>query len=84
VAEGIDDLPVPFAPEGVLQRLVDLGTSGDGPLPDGVGVVGGDVQRAVGAADRQRGQDVQLGELVGDHYDGVAESQLDLHEPAVR
>jgi hypothetical protein len=38
------------------------------------------VQDGGGAADAERRQDAQLGELVGQHHRGVPEPQLDLHE----
>ncbi len=44
VAERIGYLPVPLTPEDVLQRLADLAAAIDGPLPDGVGVIGGEVR----------------------------------------
>src|SRR6266508_1232091 len=48
VPERVDDLPVAVAPEHVLQWLVHPGSSRDRAFPQGGGVVGGDVQRAVG------------------------------------
>jgi hypothetical protein len=45
VAERVDDLPVPFAPEGVGQRVEHFGAGVQGPLPQGVGVVGGDLKK---------------------------------------
>jgi hypothetical protein len=46
VPEGVDDLAVALAPEGVLKGMEDLGPGADGALPERVDVVGGDGQRA--------------------------------------
>jgi hypothetical protein len=53
VAERIDDLAVAVAPEGVLQRLEDLGPGVDRALPERIGVVGGQRQSAVGTSQRE-------------------------------
>src|SRR4029453_9880502 len=80
MTEGVDDLPVTVAPEGVLQRGVDLGTGGERPFPETVDVVSLDRQGAVRPAERQRREHAPLRELVRDHDGRVAERELDLHE----
>src|SRR6185437_8933309 len=67
------------APERVVQRLEYLGARVDGALPGRVGVLHGQVQRAVGAAQGQRRDDAHVRELVGDRQPAVAEGQLDGH-----
>ena len=82
MAEGIGDLSVALAPEDVLERLAHLSASIECPLPDGVGVIGREVQDGCGAADAERRENTHLRELVGKHHHGVAEPELDLHELA--
>ena len=81
MAVRVEDLPVALAPERVLKRCVHLRTRRKRPFPERVDVVRRDREGAVGAAEGQRRDDAVLGELVGDHHDVVAETQLDLHEP---
>src|SRR4029453_4728655 len=83
VAEGIDDLAMAVAPEHVLKRLGDLCARIQRALPESIDVVGKNAERAVDTADRERRNDSQLGELVGDHHGRVTEAKRDLHEPAV-
>ena len=54
MAERVDDLAVALAPEGVAERLADLGTSLDGLLPERLDVVCDKVEDRRGAADRER------------------------------
>ena len=60
-----------------MQRLELGGAFGHGPLPHRVGVLDSQVQRTVGAAERQRRDHPHLGELVRDGQRAVAEAQLD-------
>src|SRR6185312_15214319 len=79
VPERVNELAGAVAPERVVQRLEYLGARVDGALPGRVGVLHGQVQRAVGAAQGQRRDDAHVRELVGDRQPAVAEGQLDGH-----
>src|SRR6266545_1747725 len=83
VAEWIDDLPVPVAPEDVLEREENLGARFHCALPQRLDVVGVDRKCAVLTADRERRENPHLREFVGDHDRRVAPAKLDLHVPAV-
>ena len=52
----------------------------DRAFPDRIDVVGVQVQDGGGAADAERREDAQLGELVRQHHRGISEPQFDLHE----
>jgi hypothetical protein len=54
VAEGVDELPVALAPEGVFELVEHLGAGVERALPGGVGVVDCHRQRAIGAAEGLR------------------------------
>ena len=53
VPEGVDDLAVALAPEGVLERGVDVGAGVERALPEHVDVVGRQVQSDRCSADRR-------------------------------
>jgi AraC-like DNA-binding protein len=84
VPEGIVELAVAVAPEHVLQRLSDLGSGGDRLGEHGVGVGNLEGKDDGGSADRGRGEDAQLWELVGEVDSAVVEAQLDGHQASVR
>lgn len=54
VAERVDDLPVPVAPERILQREGDLGPRLECALPEVIHVVGVDRERTDGASKSKR------------------------------
>ena len=83
MTEGISELTVTVAPEHVLQRLAYLCAGSDGLGEDGVGF--GDIEREHdrSSPDGRRRQDAHLGELVGNVQEGVSETQLHGHQPAV-
>ena len=66
MAERIDELTVPLAPELVGKFVVDLSARLDRACPERVGVVGVDLQRCCRAADRQGREDAEVGELARD------------------
>jgi hypothetical protein len=82
MAERVGDLPVALAPEGVGQRLAHLGTGVDCALPDGVHVVGRQVQHGRRAADAEGREHAHLRELIGQHHRRGAEPDLQLHQLA--
>jgi hypothetical protein len=84
VSERIDDLPVAFAPETVLEGRVHLSAFGQRSLPQFVDHVGRDRERPVRSAERKRRDSSKLGELIGDQHARAAEAELDLHEPSIR
>jgi hypothetical protein len=84
VSGRIDDLAVALAPERVLKGRVHLSPFGQRPLPQFVDRVGRDRERAVRSTDRERRASPKLGEFIGDHHAGIAEAELDLHEPSIR
>src|SRR5439155_27260411 len=75
-AEGIGDLSVPLAPEGVGERLPYLAARVDRSLPERFDVVGVEVEHRRCSPDAERGEHAQLRKLVGQHHGGVAEPEL--------
>ena len=75
MAERIDELTVPLAPELVGKLVVDLSARLDRACPERVGVVGLDLQRCCRAADRQGGEDAEVGELACDVDARIAETK---------
>ena len=84
VPERVIELPVPIAPERVLQRLADLGAGGDRLREDRVRI--GDVKRQHHGSptDGGWGEDPHLWKLVGHVEEAVIDAQLNRHEPAIR
>ena len=83
MSERIVELPVQVAPERVRKRLTDLSAGRDRLREDGLGVgdVEGEDDRC--AADRRCREHAELGELVGQMHEAVADAQLDRHQPPV-
>src|SRR5207247_5099340 len=75
---------VALAPEGLAERLADLGAGVEGLLPERVDVLCDEVEDGRGAPDRERREDVEVGELAGEHDHRLAERELDLQELAAR
>src|SRR5262245_17052751 len=84
MTERVVELPVQVPPEGLAQRLADLGTGRERLREDGLGVI--DIEREDDrrAPDRRRREGPELGKLVGEMQATVADSQLDRHETSVR
>lgn len=84
VAERVVELAVQVAPEGVLQRLANLGAGGNRLSEHRLRI--GDVERQYDGSptDRGRRENAHLRKLVGQVEKAVADAQLNRHEPAVR
>ena len=62
MAEWVDELSGPVAPEGVVQRLDLRCARVESRLPRAVGILDREMQRAVGSAERERRHDAQVRE----------------------
>src|SRR6266704_3652911 len=84
VAERILELPVPLAPELVLERHRRLRARVDRLIPELVDVLRVDVHVRGGPARGGRRLRVAAGELVGHHHERVADLDHRVHQGAVR
>jgi hypothetical protein len=84
VAEGIDELAVAVAPEGVAQRHQGLGAGGHGALPYRIGVAHVEVHDDRRALEGERPAAAVVGKIVAQHEHGIADAHFGVHDPAVR
>src|SRR5437773_4907061 len=84
VPERVDELAGAISPERVMDRLERFRARIQGPLPDRVGVLNGQMKRPVGATQCQRGDDAHVGELITDRQRAVTKPQLDGQHLAAR
>ena len=82
MAEWVGDFSVAVTPELVCKRHIDLGARGYGTVEGGINIfsVEEDINGVGGAGRRGTGH---AGKLVTDEKDGVADSDLAVHDPAV-
>jgi TetR/AcrR family transcriptional regulator, ethionamide resistance regulator len=81
--ERVDELTGPSAPEGIVKRFELRRTGIERFPPRFVGVVDGEMQRTVRAAERQGRDHAHLRELVRDGQEAVTEAQFDGQDLAV-
>jgi hypothetical protein len=72
------------AVRAVGDRSFQHAATGDGPLDRGVRVGDLDVQRLARAAAVDRGEELQLRKLLGQHQDAVTDDDLGVPDPPVR
>src|SRR5712691_658848 len=83
VAEWVGDFSVAVTPELVCKRHIDLGARGDSTVEGGINIfsVEDDINGVGGTGRRRTGH---AGKLVTNENNGVADSDLAVHDPAVR
>ena len=82
MAEGVRELTMALAPEGLGELVPDRGARLHRARPRRIDVLDVQLQDRGRAADGQRRDDARVGELAGDMHDGVAELHLDDHHGA--
>src|SRR5207247_7837177 len=82
MAEWIDEDPIPFAPEHLLHRHIDLRAGFHGPTGEPVHIVDLNHEHHGRSADRWWGKGVQRGRLLADKHPALTQGEPgDSHPP---